>query len=456
MNRQTRIGRWRRSEEKEINKDAVQSRFWGQVPEGWRLVKGYKIYDVNPPYNSRGEKITYIEMDALDTELPFPNYSNYRDPNEHSGRLFREGDILFPRITPCTENGKNALISEINTKTGIGSTEFIVLSPNKERIIPWYLYYLTKSHPIRDYAISRMRGSTGRQRVPYSVFRKELDIILPPLSEQRKIASVLYNVDCAIQKTEEIIEQTKRVKKGIIQDLFTYGIRKHRKLSETSFGKIPDDWTLVNFEEIIEDIRYGTDSKSSKDRSGYPTLRIPNVVKGRLMLGDLKYTDLDEKRAEKLALKNGDILLVRTNGNPNYVGRTTVFNERSVEEKYIFASYLIRIRLKKTDLLPKFVSEFLNSKKGRKEMIGWIRTSAGNYNLGISAINNFKIPLPNVEEQREIISKIDCVNKIIKVNREYKKELIRLKEGLMQDLLTGKVRTADRDIEVLPEVKAHG
>src|SRR5699024_8210760 len=103
---------------------------------------------------------------------------------------------------------------------GIGSTEFAVLSPKCSSVNPWFLYYLGKSHPVHNYAISRMRGSTGRQRVPFSVFRRELDIALPPLEEQRKVATVLYTVDQVIQKTREVIEQIRQVRQGLVQDLF--------------------------------------------------------------------------------------------------------------------------------------------------------------------------------------------------------------------------------------------
>jgi len=165
------------------------------VPTEWELVDGFEIYDVNPSYTSEEEEITYIEMDALDRELPFPKYATKRKAAGHSGKLFREGDTLFARITPCTENGKTAFVDEVETDVGIGSTEYAVLSPDRERIHPVYLYYVAKSHPVRNYAISRMRGSTGRQRVPFDVFRREMEVSLPPIAEQRRVSSVLYNFD---------------------------------------------------------------------------------------------------------------------------------------------------------------------------------------------------------------------------------------------------------------------
>jgi len=217
---------------------AQESRFWGDVPEDWRLVDGSEVYEVNPSYQPDGGTITYIEMDALDTELPYPRYYGEREASEYSGKLFTEGDTLFARITPCTENGKAAFVDEMPTQVGIGSTEYVVLSPNPDEILPWYLYYVAKSYPVQNYAISRMRGSTGRQRVPFDVFRRELEVALPPLEEQKRIASIFYTVDSAIQKSiqmvgrsggisekREMSGQLQQVKRSLMQKLLTGDVR---------------------------------------------------------------------------------------------------------------------------------------------------------------------------------------------------------------------------------------
>jgi len=140
------------------------SRFWGEIPEEWKLTEPDEVYDVNPNPKPEEEPNTYIEMDALDTGLPWPRYFGERNASEYSGKTFTTGDTLFARITPCTENGKAAIVPEMKTEVGIGSTEYAVLSPKQGRILPWYLYYVSKSHPVHDYAVSRMwvnRSSTS-------------------------------------------------------------------------------------------------------------------------------------------------------------------------------------------------------------------------------------------------------------------------------------------------------
>ena len=194
----------------------------------------------------------------------------------------------------------------------------------------------------------------------------------------------------------------------------------------------PQDWQVVDFESVLEDIRYGTDTKSNTEGRGFPTLRIPNIVDKKVTTDDLKYTELDGEEANRLMLDNGDILLIRTNGNPNYVGRCAVFDGEL--DDCVYASYLIRLRLDEHSSLPKFVSEFLNSHLGRIEMSGWINTSAGNHNIGISAIENFSLPLPPISEQRQIIAVLHNVNEAIEKTEEIIDQATRVRKGLMQDL----------------------
>lgn len=205
-------------------------------------------------------------------------------------------------------------------------------------------------------------------------------------------------------------------------------------LVDTSFH--PQEWEVVDFEKLIEDIRYGTDTKSNTKENGYPTLRIPNVVEKRITTEDLKHTPLDEGEFERLKLENGDILLLRTNGNPAYVGRCTVFDGEI--DDCVFASYLIRIRLNENSSLPKFVSEFLNSNLGRQEMSGWISTSAGNHNIGIGAIENFSVPLPKYEEQSKIATVLYTVDQAIEKTEAIIEQSHIVKKSLMQDVFHGR------------------
>ncbi len=200
-----------------------------KYPKSWDIFKMCEVVDINPAYNKPDKKIDYIEMDAIDTITNKIKYMNKRNPKNHSGKMFKEKDILFARITPCTENGKIAFIEKLESRLGIGSTEFIVLSSNSDMLLPKYLYYYVMTHQVRDYAISRMRGTTGRQRVPYSVFENELKIMLPTLEEQKEIIDILENYDMRINCRQNLLNLLKIIKKGLMQDLLTGEVRTKDK-----------------------------------------------------------------------------------------------------------------------------------------------------------------------------------------------------------------------------------
>lgn len=193
--------------------------------------------------------------------------------------------------------------------------------------------------------------------------------------------------------------------------------------------------------EFTTDIRYGTSQASSERGWGNPVLRIPNVVGDQLTLDDLAYVDLRSVEVERLALSDGDLLLVRTNGNPNYVGRSAVFRAPD-ERTWVYASYLIRVRLC-DDLLPDYVNVFLGSERGRRELLRRVTTSAGNHNINSNSIRLLSIPVSDDKEvQQQIIDIANASRAQVEACSSRVRALETLKKTLVHDLLTGTVRVA--------------
>lgn len=194
----------------------------GELPATWQAVPLGAVCQVNPGYRlAKGETYPYIEMAALDTTLPEIHYLLEREVNTPGGTRFQPGDVLFARITPCTENGKIGLVPDLPGGLGVGSTEFIVLSPKREQLLPEFLYYTVRSDRVRSYALSRMSGTTGRQRVPGEVFKDELVIALPPLSEQQRIGEILRGFDRKIAAELASRKGLLELKAGLADRLLT-------------------------------------------------------------------------------------------------------------------------------------------------------------------------------------------------------------------------------------------
>ncbi|WP_461200789.1 restriction endonuclease subunit S [Anoxybacillus sp. TBDG-1] len=198
----------------------------GEIPEGWEVKQLAEVCVVNPTYRiGKGTICSYVEMGAVNENSPHISYFGKREAGQGGGSRFKENDVLFARITPCTENGKTALVPKLESEVGLGSTEFIVLSPLKQILDPKFLYYFVKSDRVRNYAISRMTGTTGRQRVPKEVFEQELMIALPPIDEQKKIGEILYNYDKKIDHEKRWKNQLQTIKKALMQVLLTGKVR---------------------------------------------------------------------------------------------------------------------------------------------------------------------------------------------------------------------------------------
>ncbi len=191
--------------------------------------------------------------------------------------------------------------------------------------------------------------------------------------------------------------------------------------------------------EFSIDVRYGTSQASSERGWGNPVLRIPNVVGDQLTLNDLAYVDLRPVDVDRLALNDGDLLLVRTNGNPNYVGRSAVFRRPDVRT-WVYASYLIRVRLA-GELLPDYVNVFLGSERGRRELLRRVTTSAGNHNINSNSIRLLSIPVPrDIEVQNEVVRLAQASRQVAAALQGKLLALQKLKQSLMHDLFTGAVR----------------
>lgn len=150
----------------------------GPIPKGWEVSHLSDICSLNPLRSLRqGEVAPYLDMKNMPTLGPCPNEVVNRKFT--SGSRFENGDTLLARITPCLENGKTAYVQHLaEHQTGWGSTEFIVLRPHSP-IPPIFAYYLARSDRFRSFAIQRMTGSSGRQRVDSSSL-SGFNLAIPP------------------------------------------------------------------------------------------------------------------------------------------------------------------------------------------------------------------------------------------------------------------------------------
>jgi type I restriction enzyme S subunit len=393
-----------------------------EVTNVWSKAPISSLARINPRYPvNRGAQYPFVEMASVGESFAGIGSFDQRQGDASGLSRFKDGDTLFAKITPCPENGKVAFVDGLAGELGLGSTEFIVLSP-RDTTDARFLFHLACSHDVRGRAVARMEGSTGRQRVPEEVFTKRLLVPTPSPREQASIAGFLDAVDRAREQVQLAADRASELGRAVVAD---------------AFASLDADWRRLG--DLATETRYGT-SQASNDRGfGDPVLRIPNVISDRLKLDDVAYTDLHPADIKRLALRDGDLLLVRTNGNPNYVGRSVVFR-RPDRRTWVYASYLIRVRLV-SGLSPDYVNVFLGTARGRQELLRRVTTSAGNHNINANSIRLLTVPVPHsTNDQERIVQLAVACRRTVDALEARADALLQLKDSLMRDLFTARVR----------------
>ncbi|GAB7012622.1 restriction endonuclease subunit S [Halolamina salina] len=430
-----------------MNEESTLSEF---VPEEsdkqeqkWEEVQlhevAYKRSDNVDPQEVELEK--HIGLEHIDPNDPVPDWESLDDLSS-TKRRFETGDILFAKLRPNLEKSAQPDFE------GVASTDIFPIVAESDVNSKWLLYRLS-SKPAYDYA-RRTSAGTRMPRTSWNLF-SNFNFLLPPLPEQRKIATVLYTVDQAIEKTEKMIEGTKQIQRGVEQHLFREGYFDHDTIEQTRLVTIPGDWNFDQLSEHTKESAFGPRFGSERyDEDGeIATLRTTDLDdNGHIDLDDMPVADLEYDEVEEHILKPGDFMITRS----GTTGIGTVWENH--HKPTIPGAFLIRFRFKDS-LNPNFMKYYVNSSLGRRRVN---RRAKGGVqkNLAGSDLLNMRFPIPTEEEQEKIIEVLDTYQARIQHEKDYKSQLQALKQGLMQDLLSGKVRTTNTNIEVPEEIAQHG
>ncbi|WP_148278299.1 restriction endonuclease subunit S [Salinibacter ruber] len=417
----------------------------GRVPDDWKIRSLPKVAVIemgsSPPsatYNEEGEGLPFYQGNA-DFGHMKPKVSTWcSDPVKTADR----DDVLISIRAPVGDLN----IADEHCCIGRG---LAALRPNGVNGL--YLYYGLAQ---RSRWLARLASGSTFKSVSSADLEK-VDLPVPPLPEQRKIASVLYAVDQAIQKTEAIIEQAQRVSRGLIEKLTMWGIghSEFKKIDVTPKFldvEVPRKWEKVSYAEVTENITYGFTNPMPESDYGRWRITAKDIREGKIHYDEAGKTT-EEAYRERLTGKSrpevGNVLVTKD----GTLGRVGVVDRQGICINQSVAS----IRPKKEKITSEYLALTIKSPLVKKLIKSHNpQTTIGH--IKISELAEWEFPLPPVEEQNEIVRIVDSVREKIQNERNKKQRLQRLKKGLMQDLLTGEVRTADRAIEVLEEVQAHG
>ena len=239
--------------------------------ENWKEYIFSELININPVVRlERSRNYSFVGMKDLNERLKFVYPSTKRKLS--GGARFQEHDTLFARITPCLENGKICQVKGLENGSGFGSTEFLVFRGREGVSDNDFVFYLSRYSVVRQFAEQNMLGTSGRQRVTWDAFDK-LELRVPPLSVQHRIASFLSSLDekielnCQTNQTLEAIAQA--IYKEWFVDFNFPGATG--EMQDSELGPIPKDWQVVPLGEIT-DLTWGdtNTTKKSYENEGYP------------------------------------------------------------------------------------------------------------------------------------------------------------------------------------------
>lgn len=309
-----------------------------------------------------------------------------------------------------------------------------------------FLYYF-----LSDKELSSLATKTAQPLLNQSTIGN-VSVPLPPLPEQRKIATVLYTVDRAIENAEEIETQLQRVKKGATQKLFTFGPNNEDTQSH-HIGDFPQSWEFNKVSNLAA-IERGSTPRTSNDEyyGGEIAWVTPDDLSDLNEEGNGKYISDSGRKLTPEGVESSSLTVVEPDSimftSRSYgIGRTAICTVPAATNQGITAFEC------GTSLDTGFFYYYLNY------IMDYVVSISGGSTfpeISKSATENIDVPVPEIDEQQEIASILSQFDEQILHNREVMNQLKRLKRGLQQDLLSGKVRTTDTNIEAPDEITQHG
>ena len=261
----------------------------------------------------------------------------------------------------------------------------------------------------------------------------ELRVPQPSLNEQQSISKLLGRVRDAIRVQKRSISIALELKRATMHTLFARGLRGESQ-KETEIGPVPESWGLRSIDDLAHRLQYGL-SVRGETSGRYPILRMNCQQDGKVVMRDLQYVNVDEETAAEYRVNPGDILFNRTNSY-ELVGRTAIVE---AAPDAVFASYLVRVSVDKEHLASPFLNHYLNWNEAQSRLKKLASRAVGQSNISAGKLRTFRIPVPSLNEQREVVAILDAVDRKINLHRRKRAVLEELFKALLHGLMTGSI-----------------
>ena len=341
------------------------------------------------------------------------------DEGELASTKFRFGPkhLLFGKLRPYL--AKIALPDF----EGVCSTDILPVLPGG-KLDRRYLAHFLRQPTMVDFAASRSTGANLPRLSPKSL--AEFAVPLPPLAEQKRIAAILDQADALRRLRRRALDHLNTLGQAIFQEMFG-------TLDQGS-GR----WPQADLAEVLVDVTNGLTRRARPGEQGKQiVLRLKDIRDGYIDFDHPSRMSLTAKEEAKYRVAPGDLLFIRVNGNPEYVGRNAVF-ERHLEDAY-FNDHVMRVRLNTARIEPTFLSHILNSAFGKSQIAVNRKTSAGQHTINQTGLGAIHVPLPPVQLQARFADRLRKASKKAEQFNLSAAQLDRLFSSLQHRAFTGQL-----------------
>jgi type I restriction enzyme S subunit len=439
----------------------------GELPEGWEVKPlsdvlldsqsgewGKDMKEFNPDLHEPVRIIRSTEF-TKDCRLLLGTAAERAIPKKKAAKiLLQEGDILVERSGggPTQPVGRVIFVEKL-PEGNWGFGNFIQRLRVKPEYHPRYIWAVLFWHWLKGSVLAMQEQTTGIRNLRWSDYLN-LPIPLPPLEEQKRIAGVLRLVDRVAEETRRIVSIYERAKRFALKRLLTRGIG-HTRFKQTEMGELPEGWEVKPLREVLSLSQggiWGDEPDNSVDV--FPVLRSTEIDhEGNLHLDSptMAWRKVPRQKAERYALKDGDILVVKSSGSAHLLGRVALFHQQG-EQIFLFSNFLHRLRANDEICNSIFLYYVLISPIAKQTLKQIQETTSGLRNLPMDEYLQMPIPLPPLEEQKQIAEMLGTIDAAIENERRYLGVLEKCKRWLMDNLLTGKIRLSPEVDEILKGV----
>lgn len=440
----------------------------GEIPEDWDVcvlgdcLKASPKYGINAPAVPLDRNIpVYIRITDISENGRFtPDPAVGVDHPESGNYLLKVGDLVLARTGASV--GKSYMYRESDGAL-VYAGFLIKVSPDHIRLDSSFLSQFVSTEVYwRWIRLMSMRsGQPGVNGNEYA----QLPIPLPSLIEQEKIAKALSDVDELIVSLEKLIAKKRDIKTAMMQQLLTGkkrlpGFGEGKGYKRTELGEIPEDWDVKSYGDIFDFFTTATNSRSDlSDKGSHYYIHYGDIHTEFDYVVDFDSSVIPRIQSERISsaslLKDGDLLMADASEDYEGIGKSVEVRNLGVE-KAVSGLHTFLLRDKEETFLDGYRG-YLHTITCVKKSFDRLATGLKVYGLSKNNLKQVLIPIPSKDEQREIIAILVSMREEIQCLVDRMKKTKAIKQGMMQELLTGRTRLVDVDAATQDEEeRMHG